>query len=100
MPALLSTILYISNYKKSTSSNIFIGFATGITRLDENDSIQTFNLTVFYPIDSSIPCYIPKLADGQVLSINNCKFSLGNNNEIDVRNIILLYFIFIFLLIN
>src|SRR6266498_4205633 len=99
MPAQLSTILYISNYKESTSSNFFISSATGIIRLDENDSIQTFNLTVFYPIDSSIPCYVPKLADGQVLSINNCKFSLGNNNEIDVRNIILLYFIFIFYLL-
>ena len=55
MPAQLSTTLYISNYKESTSSNFFIGFATGITRLDENDSIQIFNLTVFYPINSSIP---------------------------------------------
>ena len=54
IPAQLSTILYISNYKESTSSNFFIGSATGITRLDKNDSIQTFNLTVFYPIDSSI----------------------------------------------
>ena len=58
MPALLSTILYISNYKKSTFLNFFISFATDITRLDENDLIQTFNLTVFYPIDSLIPCYV------------------------------------------
>jgi hypothetical protein len=100
MPAQLSTILYISNCKESTSPNFFIGSATGITRLDENDSVQTFNLTVFYPIDSSVPCYVPKLADGQVLSINNCKFSLGNNNEIDVRDFILFYFIFYFLSIN
>src|SRR2546421_679065 len=85
MPAQLSTILYISNYKESTAPNFFIGSATGITRLNENDSIQTFNITIFYPIDPSIPCYIPKLTNGQVLSVNNCKFSLGNNNEIDVN---------------
>ncbi|CAB5216836.1 hypothetical protein GLOIN_2v1791191 [Rhizophagus irregularis DAOM 181602=DAOM 197198] len=84
MPAQLSTILYISNYKESTAPNFFIGSATGITRLNENDSIQTFNITIFYPIDPSIPCYIPKLTNGQVLSVNNCKFSLGNNNEIDL----------------
>lgn len=94
MPAQLSTILYISNYKESTAPNFFIGSATGITRLNENDSIQTFNITIFYPIDPSIPCYIPKLTDGQVLSVNNCKFSLGNNNEIDVLKIILFCFIF------
>ncbi|CAB4426929.1 unnamed protein product [Rhizophagus irregularis] len=84
MPAQLSTILYISNYKESTAPNFFIGSATGITRLNENDSIQTFNITIFYPIDPSIPCYIPKLTNSQVLSVNNCKFSLGNNNEIDL----------------
>ncbi|GBC29381.2 hypothetical protein GLOIN_2v1791191 [Rhizophagus irregularis DAOM 181602=DAOM 197198] len=69
MPAQLSTILYISNYKESTAPNFFIGSATGITRLNENDSIQTFNITIFYPIDPSIPCYIPKLTNGQVLSL-------------------------------
>lgn len=96
MPAQLSTILYISNYKESTAPNFFIGSATGITRLNENDSIQTFNITIFYPIDPSIPCYIPKLTNGQVLSVNNCKFSLGNNNEIDVNIFFFFFIIFYF----
>ncbi|PKB98932.1 hypothetical protein RhiirA5_366725, partial [Rhizophagus irregularis] len=68
-------------------SKFFIGYATGITgitKLNENDSIQAFNITIFYPIDPSTPCYIPKLTNSQVLSVNNCKFSLGNNNEIDL----------------
>ncbi|CAB4446691.1 unnamed protein product [Rhizophagus irregularis] len=83
MPTQLSTILYISNYKESTAPNLFIGSTTCITRLNENDLIQTFNMTIFYPINPSTPCYIPKLTNGQVLSVNNCKFSLENNNEID-----------------
>lgn len=91
MPAQLSTILYISNYKESTALNFFIRSATDITRLNENVSIQTFNMTIFYPINPSTPNYIPKLTNGQVLSINNYKFSLENNNEIDVK-----YFFYFF----
>ncbi|RGB21875.1 hypothetical protein C1646_777075 [Rhizophagus diaphanus] len=40
-------------------------------------------MTIFYPINPSTLCYIPKLTNSQVLSVNNCKFSLENNNEID-----------------
>ena len=85
MPAQLSTILYITNYKESISPSYIIGTATGITRLNDNDSSQTFNITVFYPTDDSVTSYIPKIKENQILSINNCKFSLGKNNEIDVN---------------
>jgi hypothetical protein len=86
MPAQLSTILYISDYQKRISSGFIIGSATGYTRLElEGDRMQKFNITVFYPIDESKPCYIPKIKEGQVLSIANSKFTKGANNELDVR---------------
>ena len=52
-------------------------------------------MTVFYPIDESKPCYVPKLKEGQVLSIGNSKFTKStiNNGEIDVRKNI---FVFLF----
>ena len=93
MPAQLATILYVSNYRESTSPNFIIGSAIGITSLDDGDSVQTFNLTIFYPIEPSVPCYVPRIADSQVLSINNCKFSLGKGNEINVnKQFFLIYF--------
>jgi hypothetical protein len=95
----LSTILYISDYKESTAPNFFVGSGTAIARLDENDSIQTFNITTFYPIDPSTPCYIPKLTNNQVISVNNCKFSLGNNNEINVKIFLFCILIIFFLLL-
>jgi hypothetical protein len=70
MPAQLSTILYISNYTESSSSNYFIGSAVDLARLDENYLVQRFNVTVFYPTNSSIPCHVPKLENDQVLSAN------------------------------
>jgi hypothetical protein len=85
MPAQLSTILYVSTYRESTAPNFLIGTATGVTRLDEGDSTQIFNITIFYPLNPSIPCYVPKIGEGHVLSVSNCKFSLGKNNEIDVN---------------
>ena len=85
MPAQLSTILYVLTYKESSFSMYLIGTATGVTRLNENDSVQLFNMTIFYPINPEVPSYVPKIAEGQVLSINNCKFSLGKDNEIEVN---------------
>jgi len=84
MPAQLSSILYISEYKEKVSSGFFIGNAIGYTRLDENEKVQMFNITVFYPIDESKPCYVPKITEGQVLSISNSKFMKNNNNELEV----------------
>ncbi|PKK56217.1 hypothetical protein RhiirC2_800500 [Rhizophagus irregularis] len=86
MPAQLSTVLYISNYQEKISSGFIIGNATGYTRLDETngDKMQKFNIVAFYPIDDSKPCYIPKIQEGQVLSVANSKFSIGANNEIDL----------------
>ena len=86
MPAQLSTILYISDYKERTSSDFFVGSALGYARLEEEgEAVQTFNITVFYPVDETKPCYVPKLSEGQVLSIANSKFSKGaKNNELDV----------------
>ena len=84
MPAQLLTILYITKYKETVSPNFLIGSAIGITRLDNNDSSQMFNLTIFYPTDPSTPCYVPRIEDNQVLSVNNCKFSLEKDSEIDV----------------
>jgi len=87
MPAQLFTVLYISEYREKTSNEFFIGMATGHTRLEEDsDSMQTFNITVFYPLNEEKPCYVPKLKEGQVLSIANSKFNIGSNsNQIDVR---------------
>ena len=92
MPAQLSTILYISEYKEKTSSEFIIGLATGLTRLEDNsDAIQTFNITTFYPLNEEVPSYVPKLHEGQVLSIANSKFSIGSDNNIDVRILNQLY---------
>jgi len=86
MPAQLSTVLYISDYREKSSAEFFIGMATGHTRLEENsDTVQTFNITVFYPLNEEKPCYVPKLKEGQILSIANSKFNVGSNNQIDVR---------------
>jgi len=85
MPAQLSTIMYISEYKEKTSGEFFVGTATGHTRIDENsNTVQTFNITVFYPLDQEKPCYVPRLEEGQVLSVANSKFTSGSNNQIDV----------------
>ena len=84
MPAQISTILYISGYKEKVSGAYFVGNATGHTRIDNGENVQIFNITVFYPMDESKPCYLPKIKDGQVLSISNSKFSQSNNNELDV----------------
>jgi hypothetical protein len=84
MPAQISTILYISEYKEKASSGFFIGNAMGYTRLEEGDRVQIFNITIFYPIDETKPCYVPKIEEGQVLSIANSKFSKGDDNELNV----------------
>ena len=87
MPAQLSTIMYISEYKEKSSGEFFIGTVMGHTRIDENsDAVQTFNITVFYPLDQEKPCYVPKLEEGQVLSIANSKFARGPDNQIDVSD--------------
>jgi hypothetical protein len=86
MPAQLSAIIYISEYKEKTSGEFFIGLGIGHARLEDNsDAMQTFNITVFYPLDEEKPCYVPKLKEGQILSIANSKFNVGLNNQIDVR---------------
>jgi hypothetical protein len=85
MPAQLSTVLYISEYKEKTSSGFFVVNATGYTRLEEEgDRVQKFNIVAFYPIDETKPCYLPKLSEGQILSISNSKFTKGENGELDV----------------
>ena len=57
------------------------------TRIDENsDAVQSFNIIVFYPLDQEKPCYVPRLEEGQVLSVANSKFTSGSNNQIDVSN--------------
>lgn len=87
MPAQLTTILYISEYREKASGEFFIGLATGHTRLeDDSDAVQTFNITTFYPLNEEVPSYVPKLHEGQVLSVANSKFSIGSNNQIDVRS--------------
>ena len=86
MPAQLSAIIYISEYKEKTSEEFFIGLGIGYARLEDNsDAMQTFNIIVFYPLDEEKPCYVPKLKEGQILSIANSKFNVGLNNQIDVR---------------
>ena len=85
MPVQVSTILYISEYKEKTSASFFVANAVGYTRLEEDgDKVQKFNIVAFYPIDDSKPCYLPKLIEGQVLSISNAKFNKGINGELDV----------------
>lgn len=85
MPAQLSTILYLSEYREKTSSGYFIVNAVGYTRLEEEgDGVQKYNITAFYPIDDSKPCYLPQMMEGQVLSISNAKFNKGVNGELDV----------------
>lgn len=85
MPAQLSTILYVSEYKEKTSSGFYVANAIGYTRLEKDgDKVQKFNITAFYPIDDSKPCYIPKMIEGQVLSVSNSKFNKGANGELDV----------------
>jgi hypothetical protein len=86
MPAQLSAIIYISEYREKTSGEYFIGLGTAHARLeDSSDAMQTFNITVFYPLDEENPCYVPKLEEGLILSIANSKFNIGINNKIDVR---------------
>ena len=85
MLAQLSTILYLSEYKEKTSSGYFIVNAVGYNRLEEEgDGVQKYNITAFYPIDDSKPCYLPQMMEGQVLSISNAKFNKGVNGELDV----------------
>jgi hypothetical protein len=88
----LATILYISNYKESISPNFLIGNAVGATRLNDHDSVQIFNITIFYPTDPTIPCYVPRIANDQVLSVYNSKFSMGKgHDEIDVNKFFYFY---------
>ena len=85
MPAQLSTILYVSEYKEKTSSGYIIVNCIGYTRLEEEgDGVQKYNMTAFYPIDESKPCYLPQMMEGQVLSISNTKFNKGVNGELEV----------------
>ena len=84
MPIQLSTILYISEYKEKSLSGYNVGNATGYTRFDKGDKVQKFNITAFYPMDKSKPCYIPELEEEQVLSVSNSKFSKNKSGELDV----------------
>ena len=79
--------MYILEYKEKISTGFFVGTAIGHTRFEENDSIQTFSITIFYPIDESKPYYMLRLKDGQVLSVANSKFtkSTNHNGEINVK---------------
>jgi hypothetical protein len=90
MPFQLSTILYISEYKEKISSGYNVGNATGYARFDKGENSQKFNVTAFYPIDKSKPCYIPEIEKGQVLSVSNSKFSKTKSGELDVSWLILL----------
>ena len=84
MPAQLSTILYISDYKEKISSEYTVANAIGYTRLNSSDLMQKYAITAFYPVDNSKPCYLPEIKEGQVLSISNSKFSQGTNGELEV----------------
>ena len=84
MPASLSTIMYISDYAERASNNYFVGTAIGHTRLgEEEEDVQSFTMTIFYPIDGN-SCYVPKLKEGQVISVGSSKFTKGTENRIDV----------------
>jgi len=50
--------------------------------------MQMFNITAFYPIDDLKPCYLPKIKEGQVLSIANSKFTKRDNNELDISKLL------------
>lgn len=77
--------MYIADYREKTSGDYFVGTAVGYTRLEENgDAVQTFNITAFYPLDEEKPTYVPRLKEGQVLSVANSKFSKGMDNTINV----------------
>ena len=84
MPYQLSTILYVSECKEKTASGYTVANAIGYTRLQNDDQMQKFNITSFYPTDESKPCYIPRLKEGQVLFISSSKFTKGQDGEIDV----------------
>ena len=77
--------MYISEYKEKTSASFFVANAIGYIRLEKDrDKVQKFNIVAFYSIDDSKPCYLPKLIEGQVLSISNVKFNKGINGELDI----------------
>ncbi|RGB36581.1 hypothetical protein C1646_666861 [Rhizophagus diaphanus] len=40
--------------------------------------------TCMIPVLCSKPCYLPKLKEGQILSISNSKISKGSNGELDL----------------
>ncbi|CAB4425928.1 unnamed protein product [Rhizophagus irregularis] len=85
MPSQIYTILYISECRERTSSGFLVVNATGYTRLEnDSDKFQKLNITAFYPTDDSKPCYLPKLVEGQVLSVSNSKFVKGVNGELDL----------------
>lgn len=85
MPAHLSTVLYISECKEKISSSFVIINAIGYARLDSNeDNIQKFNITAFYPIDDPKPSYLPELKEGEIISVSNAKFCKGINGDLDV----------------
>src|ERR1043165_6262058 len=86
MPAQLSTILYISDYKEKISSGYIVANAIGYTRLNSSDLMQKYAITAFYLVDNSKPCYLPEIKEGQVLSISNSKFSQETNGELEVRS--------------
>jgi hypothetical protein len=86
MPIQISTVLYVAEYNEKPSSGYLVANAIGYTRLGENtEQVQRYNITAFYPVDDSKPCYLPpKLEEGQILSISNSKISQGSNGELDV----------------
>ncbi|CAB4439219.1 unnamed protein product [Rhizophagus irregularis] len=85
MPSQIYTILYISECRERTSSGFLVVNATGYARLENNsDKFQKLNITAFYPTDDSKPYYLPKLVEGQVLSVSNSKFAKGVNGELDL----------------
>ena len=47
MPAQLSTILYISDYKEKISSGYTVANAIGYTRLNSSDLMQKYAITAF-----------------------------------------------------
>ncbi|CAB4442896.1 unnamed protein product [Rhizophagus irregularis] len=82
---LLLLLFPLLSYERETSSSFLVVNATGYTRLENNsDKFQKLNITAFYPTDDSKPCYLPKLVEGQVLSVSNSKFAKGVNGELDL----------------
>ena len=77
MPAQLSMILYISEYKEKASGEFFIGMVTGHTRLEGNSDAQEFNITVFYPLNKENQTMLC-IKIGRGTSLIYCKFKICN----------------------